>query len=210
MEGPGDVILDLAFGRVAVKLLERKVVVAQDRQTAHVEDRDLGKLQMGLNRMGWLDRRLDGRGVAHLRIAQARRVGAPRGGRRRNVDTAFCCQQRQFRHELTRQGDVGAGDVGMDVDAAGHHDLAGDIISLVGLAAAGVGDDAAVIDENVADRVSIIRRIDDAAALQADQHYAASVVLRRSDRARSTSATVGRPDPPAFAFTMPRPEISAR
>ena len=88
-----------------------------------------------------------------------------------------------------RRVHVAAGDVGMDVDGACHHDLAGKIVGLGGGAICRRVGDAIAVDPDVGDFVAAVLRIDDAAALQPD-HGAGSLSASRSSA--SAAVTVCR------------------
>ncbi len=100
--------------------------------------------------------------------------------------------------------------MGVHVDGAGHDDLAGDVVDLVRRAAFRRGDDAAVLDEEIADAVAVVGRIDDAAASQLDEHQAALLSSINSAMRVSTAATVGLPLSALPALTMPMPEMGGR
>src|SRR5690242_6696321 len=65
---------------------------------------------------------------------------------------------------------VTSGDVRMDVDGARHDDLVGNIIGLVDYAAGGRFHDAAIANEDVANCVAPIGRIDYMTAGKTGQH----------------------------------------
>ncbi len=211
LERPGDIVFQLvAAGAPAAEQLERVVVIAEDHEPRHVDDGDRGELGLRLDGVGRDHRRLDHRGVAHLRIADAGGVRAP-GGRRGQDRLALCGgERRKLRHQLAPEGDVGTGDMGVHVDGAGHDDLAADVVDLVGLAAFGLGDDAVVLDEEIADFVAVMDGIDDAAAFELDEHQAASRSSISSPMRLSTEATVGLASLGLVALTMPIPEIGVR
>ncbi len=101
--------------------------------------------------------------------------------------------------------------MGVDVDGAGHDDLAGDVVGLIGFAAVRARrGDAAIVDEDVARRVAAVHGIDDAAALKPDHHARASGLPSRSAILPSTSATVGAPPLGLVALTMPIPAMDQR
>ncbi len=79
-----------------------------------------------------------------------------------------------FGQEQTSSIHVAPRDVRMDVDAAGHNDEAIGIDCFVGPdVARRLRDDSVVADEKVSDFVAAVRWIDEAAALDMDQHAAA-------------------------------------
>ncbi len=121
------------------------------------------RLQGVVRRDGGLD---DG-GEAHRGVQPAgfaRRPGAVRRAVAGMPDLA------QLRKQQPTHGLVMAGDVRMDVDRAGEHDLAADVVGFVGLAALRRCDDAAVADPDVADAVASVRWVDDMAAGEPGQH----------------------------------------
>src|SRR5205809_4305467 len=61
----------------------------------------------------------------------------------------------------------------MDIDRAGHDDLSGRVVGLLGSIFRRRVDDPAVADPNVADRIARVGGIDDAAAFDAAQQDAA-------------------------------------
>ena len=85
---------------------------------------------------------------------------------------------------------VAAGDMGMDVDGAGHDDMAGDVMRLVGLAPVRARDDAAVLEPDVADGVGPVDGIDDMAAAQGRSawHILRNLALMASIDLRRRSA----------------------
>ena len=84
-----------------------------------------------------------------------------------------------FGEQQARGIHVAAGDMGMNIDGAGHDDLAGDVMHFVRLPALRRGDDAAVFDPKIADLVSPVDRIDDTAAFQENQHLGVSTEVLR-------------------------------
>src|SRR5690606_36981444 len=98
-----------------------------------------------------------------------------------------------------RQVHLAAADVGVQVDAAGHHHAAGEVVFGVDLVLRVQGDDAAVADADVAElAVDAVGGVVDAPALEPDRRhcapsFAAAPLVRRATSARATSATVGRP-----------------
>ena len=69
---------------------------------------------------------------------------------------------------------VASSDVRMDVDGARHDDLVGNVITLIDRAASRRVHDAAIADENVANRVAPIGRIDHMTAGKTGQHGCAA------------------------------------
>ena len=211
LKRPGHIVFQLvAAGAPAAQQLERVVVIAENDERRRVDDRDGGELGLRLDGMGRDHRRLDHRGVAHLRIADAGGVRPPGGGRGQDRLTLCGRERRKLRHQLAPERDVGAGDMRVHVDGAGHDDLAADVVDLVGFAVFGLGDDAAILEVEIADRVAIMHRIDDAAAFELDEHQAASRSSISSPMRLSTEATVGLASFGLVALTMPIPEIGVR
>jgi hypothetical protein len=101
--------------------------------------------------------------------------------------------------------------LGMDVNGAGHDDLAEHVIGLIGRAALRQGgNDVAILDEHVAHGVAAVDGINDPAAFEPDQHARASRLPIRSAIPVMTSTTVGASWLGLVAFTMPMPAISDR
>ena len=93
----------------------------------------------------------------------------------------------QLGQQQARRVHIAAGDVRVNVDRAGHDDMAGDSRSLCRrLPPVGRRDDAAILEPDVADAILARRRIDDMAATQNCQHGATSETLRHDgvDRLR--------------------------
>jgi hypothetical protein len=129
------------FGALAAaEGVEEEIIVAEDQQDAGVDDRDVGEFQVGMQRGERRYGGLDDGGVAHGGVKPAGLVG----GKRR------CAAPLQLAVEpgaallgqhQPRGVHVVAGDVGVDVDGAGHYDLVGHIIGRVGPAGLGGRDD---------------------------------------------------------------------
>ena len=89
---------------------------------------------------------------------------------------------------------IRAGDMRMDVDAAGHCDKAARVHCFVRLGAVlRGGDDCIVADPKIADFIMAIGGVDDVRALDAGQHDEASASPRRAPMRSRASATLGRP-----------------
>jgi hypothetical protein len=69
-----------------------------------------------------------------------------------------------FRQQKPRRVHAAAGDVGMHVNGASHHDMAGNVDFLIRLAIFGPVDDAPVFDPDVRNGVDVMNRIDDVSA----------------------------------------------
>ena len=69
---------------------------------------------------------------------------------------------------------VASSDVRVDVDGARHDDLVGNVITFIDCAASRRVHDAAIADENVANRVAPIGRIDHVTAGKTGQHGCAA------------------------------------
>src|SRR4051812_17148444 len=81
----------------------------------------------------------------------------------------------------------------VDIDTAGHHDFAGDVISVVDGATHRLRNDAIIFDEEIADARAVPCRVDDPPAAKASQHAAApgricSVICSRTDAALGNPA----------------------
>ena len=111
----------------------------------------------------------------------------------------------QLRQQQARRVHIAAGDVRVNVDGAGHDDMARAVDLLVGLAASRRRDDAAVLQPDVADAILARRRIDDMAATQNCQQGATSETFAMM--ASMTCATVGASDG-AVAVRSVRPPVS--
>ena len=99
-----------------------------------------------------------------------------------------------FGQQQARGVHVGAGDMRMDVDAAGHRDKAACVHRLVGFGAAvWRRDDLIVANPEIADFVALVGGIDDVCALDADQHARALASSRRAAMSARASATLGAP-----------------
>ena len=87
---------------------------------------------------------------------------------------------------------VGAGDMRMDVDAAGHRDKAARVDRLVGSGAAvRRRDDLIVANPEIADFVALVGGIDDMCAFDADQHARPLASSRQAAMRARTCATLG-------------------
>ena len=128
----------IAFGPSSSRNKDKEeIVIAEHRQEALVDDRNVGEFEMRLQGVMGRDRRLDHRGVAHLRIEAAGLEGRPAGGRERRARRARPMRAMRLGQQQPRGVHVAAGDMGMNVDGAGHDDLAGDVMLDVRHAALG-------------------------------------------------------------------------
>ncbi len=174
-QAPGDIVAHCVAAFVLPQQAEQEIVIAQHRQRRFVDERDVGEFEMRLQRVMGQHRRLDHGGKAHRRIKFAGLLRVPGAARLRRV-----ARMREFggvalfRLQQAAKGLVVAGNVGMDVDGAGHHDLAGNVMGFVGLATGRRLGNAAVADEKITDSVAAMSRIDDATAFEPDQHGGAS------------------------------------
>src|SRR5262245_6943708 len=100
--------------------------------------------------------------------------------------------------------------MGVDVDRPRHDDLAPHIVGLTGFLLGRRGDDAAVIDEQVGLFVAGMRRIDDASALEADQHRRPSRLSSKTLMRSMVSVTVGLSTLGVMALIMPIPDMDRR
>ncbi len=157
---------------------QQVVVVAEHGQDRGVDDRNVGQFQVGLRGDVGGDRGLHDHGVAHGSVEAADELGDRHRGR--------SAAGTQVRQQQAGGVDVGAGDMGMDVDAAGHDDAAGQVQGLVGAGVIGGGDHAAVLHPKVADVVARVGGIDDPATCEACQHDGNAAVI-----AATVSATLG-------------------
>ena len=171
LEDPGDVIADRGRAFSGAHEAEHEIVIAENGQDGLVDDRGVGEFEMGMQRMMRRDRRLDHGREAHLRIEPPRLESRPTDvGERRSGGPARMGAMLFGQHEA-RGVHVGAGDMRMDVDAAGHRDKAPRVHRLVGsCAAVRRRDDLIAANRKIADFVALVGGIDDMCALDADQH----------------------------------------
>ena len=122
LQCPGDMIADRACAFARTHEAEHEIVIAENGQDRLVDDRGVGEFEMRVQRMMRRDRRLDHGREAHLRIEPPGLEGRPAGvGERRRGGTARMGAMLFGQHEA-RGVHVRAGDMRMDVDAAGHRD----------------------------------------------------------------------------------------
>jgi hypothetical protein len=170
-ERPGHVVAHRGCAPACAHEAQQVIVVAQHRQGRLVDDRNVGELEVRVQGVVRRHRRLDHGGEAHAGVAAAGREGPPARVRQRRRRTRGRRGTLQLRHQQPRRIHVAAGDVGMNVDRARHHDLAGGIVGVVGPGIAGRRiDDAPVAEPDIADAVPPVGGIDDAAALDPRQH----------------------------------------
>ena len=193
VDRPRGVVADLrevARRRAALgEQLQEQLVVAEHHVGAVVEHRHVAHLHVRVARVARHHRRLEGRGVAHLDIAvaggqRARRAAAARRelervGRQRDRIGAVAVV---FGHQQPRQVHLAAADVGVHVDAAGHHHAAAGIDLLVErFCRSGGCDDAAVTHCQVAPLPRVVmHRVDDQAAAQQQAAHAARLRASRA------------------------------
>ncbi len=111
---------------------EKKIVIAEHGQDRLVDDRHVGEFEMRMQSVMRHHRRLDDHGEAHRRIAAAGLEGGPAGRRERRLGRTRPVGAMIFRQQKARRVHIAAGDVRMNVDRAGHHDLAGHVINRIG------------------------------------------------------------------------------
>src|SRR5262249_18589231 len=100
----------------------------------------------------------------------------------------------QFRQQQTGVVHVVAGDVGVNVDGARHHDLAGRVVAVIGTGAVGRrSDDAAVTNPDVTNAISAIGRVNDATTFDPCQHGHAPADGRATAICAMASATDSLP-----------------
>jgi hypothetical protein len=96
-----------------------------------------------------------------------------------------------FGQHQTRGVHVRAGDMRMDVDAAGHRNEPACVHRFVRLSALRRRDDCIVADPEIADFVALVGGVDDMRAFDMDQHEAACACLRPAAMRSIASATLG-------------------
>ena len=175
VQRPGHVVVDLRLARSGGEQPQEEVVVAEQRVGALVDDRRVAHLHVGLARVGRQHRRLEAGGVAHGGVAVA---GRQRRRRRAAEARAAHVGGRQqvaavdVGQHGAREIDLAAADMRVQVDGAGHRDLAGHVVGAIdALAVARPIDDAPVADEQIAHHVvDPVGRVDDARACELGQH----------------------------------------
>src|SRR5262249_31722746 len=113
---------------------------------------------------------LDHRGEAHGGIEAPDLEGRPTSVRQRCCPGPRGGAKAEFWQQQARRVHAPAGDVGVDVDGAGHDDLAGCIVGCISTRSRLRFDDAPIAHPNVPDLVATVGGIDDAAALDMGQH----------------------------------------
>ena len=138
---------------------------------AFVDDRNVGELKMRMQGVVRCDRRFDHGGKAHARIQLSRCARGPAGIRERRQLGPALRRMMIFRQQQARRVHVGAGDMRVNVDPAGHDDLAADVVGRVGPhLARRRRDDAAIADPDVAGAVPLIDGVDHVSAGKTRQH----------------------------------------
>ncbi len=154
VEGPGDVVADRVRAGAVLDQAQEQVVVAEQDVGAFVQERHVGHLLVGLARIGRQHRRLERHGVAHAGI------GVAGGEGRRAVVAAAAAAGAVARLDVRavllgqhHPGDVdlAAADMAVQVDAAGHDHLAGEVDHLVRAAVGRRRHDPPVLDPQVHD-----------------------------------------------------------
>ena len=176
---PGDIVVDHrllgAFGQEA----QQEIVVAEHDIAALVDHGRVGELGMGVARVARHHRRLEGGGIAELGIAIAGEEGAGRGmaaaAAPLAVMGAFMAAM-VLGHQGAGEIHLAAGDMAVDVDAAGHDDLAGEIEALIDAdIGAGSAADAPVTDIEIRRLAApLVGGIEDAPAAELDESHALS------------------------------------
>ena len=188
---PGDVVLDHLRRGVVADHRQQEIVIAEDGERRLVDDRDVGELEMGVQRGSGRHRRLDDRGEAHLGVEAAGLEGRPAGVGKRRRGRPRPVRGVLFRQQQPRRVHIAAADMGMDVDGAGHDDAAGGVEGPVGSAAGGRLDDLLVAYPEVALAEAAVDRIDDLAAGDPRQHGNAAPAGTCSAIARMIAAADG-------------------
>ncbi len=184
-----DIVLHDVEALIVAERGQHERLVAEHGQERLVDDRNVRQFEMGVQRVMRRHGRLDHRGVAHLRIEPAGLEGRPARRRQRRRGGARLMSAMRLGQQQPRGVHAAAGDMGMDVDGAGHDDMAGKVMRHVGLAPVRARDDAAVLEINVANGVGPVDGIDHMAAGKAGQHGTSSENLALM--ASMTWATLG-------------------
>ena len=163
---------------------QEQVVTAEEDVGAFIEQRDVRHLLVCLAGVGGQHRGLEGHGVAHGGVGVAGREGGRAG-------MAAAAAQRPVpvlavRPVLLRQehaGDVhlAATDMAVQVDPGRHDHAAGEVHGLIRRTPVrGAGDDAAVLDPEVAHQaVDTVDRVVEAAARQLQEHPGPASLVQR-------------------------------
>ena len=196
VEPPRDGVAQLGRDRAAgpADQLEQHLVVAHQDQEGLVDHRRVAQLGQHVARGQRRGGRLDDRGVAEQRVAVA-------GGERRGNETAGAGAQHLrsiqrlvapvLGRELARGVDLRPRDMGVDVDAAGHHDHP----ASVDPAGAGpdVGDHLAVLQAHVADvSVDVVGGVVDGAAADPDLGHVLDLSEQARDQRGRRRRVIGR------------------
>ena len=173
--------------------LEQHLVVAHQDQERLVDHRRVAQLGEHVARGQRRGGRLDDRGVAEQRVPIAggeRGRDQPAGARAEHVGSIHRLVAPVLRGQLAGGVHLRAGDVGVDVDATGHHDHPPSVD------AAGVGSDVgdhlAVLQAHVADlAVDVVGGVVDGAATDSDRRHRCDLVEQPCQQHRRRRRIVG-------------------
>ena len=209
LQCPGDVIADRACAVADAHEAEREIVVAENGQDRLVDDRRVGEFEMRVQGVMRRDRRLDHGGEAHFDVEPAGLERRPPDLRQRRRGGAARMGAMLFGQQQAGGVHVGARDMRMDVDAAGHHDESGRVDRFVRARVLRGRHDPVAADPQIADLVAPVGGIDDARACDAGQHDEAFASSRQAPMRSMASAALGVALR-AEAFTAPRVPALAR
>ena len=159
---PGDIVVDRGLPGVGGDQVQQEIVAAQHQIAAGVDIGNVAHFHVRMPGVGAQHRRLESGGEPHLDIAGAGGVGGGGGEPASPAAAAGAAGETVvfvlLPHQQAGEVDLAAGDVAVDVDGAGHHHLAGQVVGGVGrgarprlgVAAAGRGGPGA--GARVADR----------------------------------------------------------
>ena len=148
---------------------------------------------MRVQGMMWRHRRLDHGRETHFGIEPPGLECRPTDFGKRGLARAARMGAMVFGQHETGGVHVRAGDMRMDVDAAGHRDKPARVYCFVCLRAVlRGGDDCVVADPEIADFIALVGGIDDMRALDASQHDEAFAFPRCAPMRSRASATLGR------------------
>ena len=161
-----DIVGDLRPACACAHKLEQYRFIAEHDERRAINVGDHFEFSVGQNRIDRRHRRLDDEREPHRRIEAPGRVLI----RRRRTNRAALVSVAEKDARARQQG---PGDMGVNVDRASGHDTARRIDRLHRVIARRFTNNSSVDDEKVANRISPIRGIDDAAALDTQRRHRA-------------------------------------
>ena len=174
VHGPRDIVLDRREVLLRRELAQEIVVGAQHDERAFVDHWRVAHLHMRLARIGGQHGGLEAGRVAHLRVAvtgDMRRRNRAARARARELGARDRIAAMVLRQQRAGDGHLAAADMRVRVDGASHHDLARDVVGLVGARIGPRRYDLAVLDIDVAHGPAhIVGGVINPAAGQLDQH----------------------------------------